>query len=128
MALGKRKREQQGLWVVTTDLPKSPGHPFYKKLNQLLAEAHFDGWIEKLNVSATGQAVRRGEPLMDIYAPELVAAQSGLGALIWQGKDWGNLPLVLVGMVAISITVLIADAIAERIERLLLPWERHRRT
>src|SRR5712672_73221 len=35
----------------------------------------FDGWIEKLNVSATGQAVRRGEPLMDIYAPELVAVQ-----------------------------------------------------
>ena len=35
----------------------------------------FDGWIEILNVSATGQAVRRGEPLMDIYAPELVAAQ-----------------------------------------------------
>ena len=35
----------------------------------------FDGWIEKLDVNATGQAVRRGEPLMDIYAPELVAAQ-----------------------------------------------------
>ena len=35
----------------------------------------FDGWIEKLNVNATGQAVRRGEPLMDIYAPELVAVQ-----------------------------------------------------
>jgi IS5 family transposase len=48
MALGKRKREQQGLWVATTDLPKSPGHPFYRKLNELLAEAAFDDWIEKL--------------------------------------------------------------------------------
>jgi transposase len=48
MALGKRKREQQGLWVVTTDLPKSPGHPFYRKLNHVLAEANFDIWIEKL--------------------------------------------------------------------------------
>jgi transposase len=48
MALGKRKTEQQGLWVVTTDLPKSPGHPFYLKLNQLLAEADFDPWIENL--------------------------------------------------------------------------------
>jgi hypothetical protein len=44
---------------------------------------------------------------------ELVVAQSGLGALIWQGKDWRNLPLVLVGIVTISISVLIA----ERIER-----------
>ncbi|GIW81207.1 MAG: hypothetical protein KatS3mg105_3014 [Gemmatales bacterium] len=27
MALGKRKREQQEMWVATTDLPKSPGSP-----------------------------------------------------------------------------------------------------
>jgi IS5 family transposase len=47
MALGKRKREQQGLWVATTELPKSPGHPFYQKLNELLAEAQFDAWIEE---------------------------------------------------------------------------------
>ena len=48
MALGKRKNEQQSAWVATTELPKSPGHPFYKKLNALLAEAGFDEWLEKL--------------------------------------------------------------------------------
>ena len=48
MALGKRKHEQQAAWIATTDLPKSPGHPFYKKLNQLLAEAGFDEWLEQL--------------------------------------------------------------------------------
>ena len=47
MALGKRKTEQQGLWIATTELPKSPGHPFYQKLNHLLAEAQFDRWVEK---------------------------------------------------------------------------------
>lgn len=62
-----------------------------------------------------------------VISAEMVAAQSGLGALIWFAKDWGNLSLVLVGMVGISITVLVADAIADQIERLLLPWERHRR-
>lgn len=51
MALGKRKREQQATWVATTELPKSPGHPFYKKLNQLLAEAGFDQWLEALCAS-----------------------------------------------------------------------------
>ena len=35
----------------------------------------FDGWIEKLDVAATGQTVKRGESLMEIYAPALVAAQ-----------------------------------------------------
>lgn len=34
--------------MATTDLPKSPGHPFYRKLNQLLAEAGFDAWLETL--------------------------------------------------------------------------------
>ena len=43
----------------------------------------FDGWIEKLHVNATGQTVRRGQPLMEIYAPELVVAQQEY-ALAWR--------------------------------------------
>lgn len=35
----------------------------------------FEGWIQKLHVNATGQAVARGQPLMDVYSPDLVAAQ-----------------------------------------------------
>jgi len=33
------------------------------------------GWIEKLYVDFTGKYVKKGEPLFDIYSPELVAAQ-----------------------------------------------------
>lgn len=33
------------------------------------------GWIEKLYVDKTGQEVKRGTPLFEIYSPELVAAQ-----------------------------------------------------
>ena len=29
----KRTSEQASLWVPTTDLPVSPGHPFYTRLN-----------------------------------------------------------------------------------------------
>jgi len=36
------------------------------------------GWIEKLYVNYTGQAIRKGEKLMDIYSPQLVAAQQEL--------------------------------------------------
>ncbi|HUZ30609.1 MAG TPA: efflux RND transporter periplasmic adaptor subunit [Xanthobacteraceae bacterium] len=35
----------------------------------------FEGWIDKLHVNATGDAVHRGEPLMEVYAPELVVAE-----------------------------------------------------
>ena len=45
MALGKRKRVEENQWVATYDLPKSPGHHFYDKLNGLLAEAGFDEHI-----------------------------------------------------------------------------------
>ena len=48
MALGRRSREQQAAWVATSDLPKSPGHVFYRKLNSLLREADFDPRIEDL--------------------------------------------------------------------------------
>ncbi len=48
MALGRRKRESQELWVATSDLPSSPGHPFYRRLNQLLAECKFDAYVEGL--------------------------------------------------------------------------------
>jgi Cu(I)/Ag(I) efflux system membrane fusion protein len=35
----------------------------------------FEGWIEKLYVNTTGQAVARGQPLMEVYSPDLVTAQ-----------------------------------------------------
>ena len=46
MAMGKRKSEQPPLWVPTTELPVSPGHPFYTKLNAILDEAGFDQFAE----------------------------------------------------------------------------------
>jgi len=36
----------------------------------------YRGWIEKLYVNATGQPVHRGDPLFEIYAPELYGAQA----------------------------------------------------
>jgi Cu/Ag efflux protein CusF len=37
--------------------------------------ARFDGYVERLHVNATGQAVARGQPLFEAYSPDLVAAQ-----------------------------------------------------
>ncbi|WP_374403566.1 efflux RND transporter periplasmic adaptor subunit [Niveibacterium sp.] len=35
----------------------------------------FEGWVERLHVNVTGQLVSRGQPLFDVYSPELVSAQ-----------------------------------------------------
>lgn len=35
----------------------------------------FEGYVERLHVNATGQQVRKGQPLFEVYSPELVSAQ-----------------------------------------------------
>lgn len=35
----------------------------------------FEGWIQRLYVNTTGQAVKKGDALMDVYSPELITAQ-----------------------------------------------------
>ncbi len=39
-----------------------------------------DGWIERLHVNVTGQEVRRGEPLVDLYSPMLRHRPGGAAA------------------------------------------------
>jgi transposase len=47
MAMGKRKKEhQQSMWVLASELPTSPGHPFYRRLNEILDAEGFDGYVE----------------------------------------------------------------------------------
>jgi RND family efflux transporter MFP subunit len=46
-----------------------------------------DGWVDKLYVATTGQTVKKGEPLLTIYSPELVSAQEEyLSALATQAQ------------------------------------------
>ena len=46
----------------------------------------FDGYVERLHVNATGQAVGKGQPLFEVYSPELVSAQREY-AIAAQGID-----------------------------------------
>lgn len=48
MALGKRKQVRQTeLWVAATELPTTSAHPFYSKLNEVLAKHGFDRFAEE---------------------------------------------------------------------------------
>ena len=45
------------------------------------------GWVEKLHVDYTGKLIHKGEPLMELYSPELVSTQEEyLQALRYQKK------------------------------------------
>src|SRR3546814_4433382 len=47
MAMGRDSEVQSDLIVTWAEIPRSPGHVFYDKLQKLLAEAGFDGFVEK---------------------------------------------------------------------------------
>ena len=47
----------------------------YEEGRQFSINSKIEGWIEKLFVNQQGQMVKKGQPLMEIYSPELVAAQ-----------------------------------------------------
>jgi transposase len=61
MSMSKREGEKQpSLWIPTTDLARSPGHPFYERLNKVLAAAGFDPFVEQL--CAPFYAQKNGRP------------------------------------------------------------------
>ncbi|MCF8167545.1 MAG: efflux RND transporter periplasmic adaptor subunit [Rhodoferax sp.] len=52
----------------------------------------FEGYVEKLHVNVTGQSVAQGQPLFEVYAPELVSLQreyaiAAQGVVALQGAD-----------------------------------------
>ncbi|HJS07389.1 MAG TPA: transposase [Pirellulales bacterium] len=92
MALGKRETERQGdLFLMAAQLPRSPGHVFYQKLNGLLAEAGFDSWVEKLcePYYADGRG-RPGIPPGTYFRMLLVGYFEGIGSqrgIAWRCSD-----------------------------------------
>jgi Cu(I)/Ag(I) efflux system membrane fusion protein len=47
----------------------------FDERKQWVVAPKFGGWIEKLLVNATGDAVKRGQPLFEVYSPELNVLQ-----------------------------------------------------
>jgi transposase len=62
MAMGKRKPRQESLFITADQLTPSAGHPFYQRLNALLAENGFDDWIERRCAEFYKQEETRGRP------------------------------------------------------------------
>jgi transposase len=63
MAMGRRKKgRQRTLWVQASGLARSPGHPFYDRLNRILDKEGFDVFVEE--ACAKFYADRLGRPSM----------------------------------------------------------------
>ncbi len=57
---------------------RSTGYVTYDETRLSTVSPRFSGWVERLHVDFTGRLVEAGEPLLDIYSPELVSAQEEL--------------------------------------------------
>ncbi|MBT8396985.1 MAG: efflux RND transporter periplasmic adaptor subunit [Gemmatimonadetes bacterium] len=67
--------------VVTGSLPRTVntvGFVTYDETRLSSVSPKIKGWVERLFVDFTGANVRAGQPLMEVYSPELVTAQEEL--------------------------------------------------
>lgn len=93
--------KQQLIGVKTVEVSVKPlqkivrtvGRIEYDERRLATINTKIEGWIEKLYVDYTGKYVKKGEPLADIYSPELFATQQEyLNVVKWtkQGKEIKN--------------------------------------
>ena len=66
-----------GLQSLTKNI-RTVGRIEIDERKQAFINAKVEGWIEKLYVNATGATVKQGQPIAEIYSPELLATQQEL--------------------------------------------------
>ena len=90
--MGKRRRpvKQTSMWVATNDLPRSAAHPFYTRLNQILDQHDFDGYVEGLCQRFYANEGRPGLPPGRYFRLLLIGYFEGLDAeraIAWRAAD-----------------------------------------
>ena len=87
--------KQQLIGVKTVEVSIKPlqkiirtvGRIEYDERRLYTVNTKFEGWIEKLYVDFTGRYLKKGEPLAEIYSPELYATQQEfINLLKWKGS------------------------------------------
>ena len=87
--------KQQSAGIRTTEVSVKPlkrtirttGRVEFDERRLTTVNIKVDGWIEKLHADYNGKHVKKGEPLAEIFSPELVAIQlEYLNLLRWKGQ------------------------------------------
>ncbi len=94
---------------------RTVGHLDYDEEKLYRVNIKFSGWIEKLYVDETGQAVRTGQPMLEIYSPELVTTQEEYLLALSNAKKLEESPF---GEISTS-----ARSLLESTRRRLLYWD-----
>ena len=78
------------MWVAIQDLPRTAGHPFYARLNQILDQHDFDAYVEGLCQQFYADDGRPGLPPGRYFRLLLIGYFEGLDAeraIAWRAAD-----------------------------------------
>jgi hypothetical protein len=90
MAIGRRSPKQDEIFIPAAQVAAGPGHPFYTKLNAVLAEADFDAFAEKLCAPYYKEGGRPGIPPGVYFRMLLIGCFEGLDSqrgMAWRCAD-----------------------------------------
>lgn len=126
MAIGKRKStRQEDLWVATSELTRSAGHPFYERVNGLLAGAGFDAFVEGRCAKFYAEKMGRPGLAPSVYARMLLVGYfEGLDSergIAWRCSD----SLSLRGFLGLNLSESPADHSTVSRTRRLIDLETH---
>jgi Cu(I)/Ag(I) efflux system membrane fusion protein len=98
---------------------RTAGRVEYDERKLATVNVKFEGWIEKLYADYTGKQVRKGDPLAEVYSPELLATQQEfLNTLRWAKSTGEAKEGAVAGMLNRD-----ADAIIEAARQRLRFWD-----
>ncbi|MBT0587022.1 efflux RND transporter periplasmic adaptor subunit [Alteromonas oceanisediminis] len=66
---------------------RTVGYVQYNEDTLIHIHPRVEGWVDRLHVKATGEYVKKGDPLYSLYSPELVNAQEELLIAMRRGND-----------------------------------------
>lgn len=69
---------------------RTVGNVIFDETKIYTINTKFNGWIEKLHIKFVGESVKKGQPIFDIYSPELVTAQEEYLLALDQYNNLGN--------------------------------------
>lgn len=98
---------------------RTVGRIEYDERRLATVNTKFEGWIEKLHVDYTGRYVKKGEPLAEIYSPELVSTQQEfLNMLKWNKSALSGQQSAVSSMLSKD-----ADKLVEAAKQRLRLWD-----
>jgi len=128
MGMGTRQSQaqQEESWIANAELARSPGHPFYQRLNGLLDEERFDAFVEGLCRTFYAPAMGRPGLVPGVYFRSLLIGYfEGIDSergIAWRLAD----SLALREFVHIGITESTPDHSTISRTRRLIDVETHR--